>query len=80
MASITVSARQLRGRFDAAHERTGVPKAAFQFRDLRARASTDKADTSSDILQAQRQLGRSSVVMTETYTRKRKGERVTPTK
>jgi len=75
-----LSKGQLRSRFDAARARACVPKAAFQFRDLRAKAGTDKADASADIRQAQRQLGHSSVVMTETYTRKRKGDRVTPTK
>lgn len=75
-----LSKGQLRSRFDAARARAGVEKAAFQFRDLRAKAGTDKADASADIRQAQRQLGHSSVVMTETYTRKRKGDRVTPTK
>lgn len=39
---------------------------AFQYRDLRAKAGTDKADTSSDTRQAQPQLVHSSVVMTET--------------
>ncbi|WP_447782361.1 tyrosine-type recombinase/integrase [Stenotrophomonas riyadhensis] len=75
-----LSKGQLRSRFDAARARAGVEKSAFQFRDLRAKAGTDKADASADIRQAQRQLGHSSVVMTETYTRKRKGDRVTPTK
>jgi len=36
-----LSKGQLRGRFDAARERAGVTKAAFQFRDLRAKAGTD---------------------------------------
>ncbi|QDY50455.1 tyrosine-type recombinase/integrase [Stenotrophomonas maltophilia] len=75
-----LSKGQLRSRFDAARARAGVAKGAFQFRDLRAKAGTDKADAAADIRQAQRQLGHSSVVMTETYTRKRKGDRVTPTK
>lgn len=51
----------------------------YQFRDLRAKAATDKAE-SSDIRQAQVQLGHSSVTMTETYVRNRKGQKVTPTK
>lgn len=75
-----LSKGQLRSRFDAARARAGVAKGAFQFRDLRAKAGTDKADAAADIRQAQRQLGHSSVVMTRTYTRKRKGDRVTPTK
>lgn len=49
---------------------------AFQFRDLRAKAGTDKAD--ADGLQAaQRQLGHKSIRMTEHYVRL--GDRVTPT-
>lgn len=52
----------------------------IQFRDLRAKAGTDKADSSGDIRQAQQQLGHSSVVMTEHYVRKRLGAKVTPTR
>lgn len=49
---------------------------AFQFRDLRAKAGTDKAD--ADGLQAaQRQLGHKNIRMTEHYVRL--GDRVTPT-
>lgn len=69
-----------RGHFDKARELAGVDKEKFQFRDLRAKAGTDKADSSGDIRQAQRQLGHSSVTMTETYIRERKGSKVTPTK
>ena len=52
---------------------------AFQFRDLRAKAATDKADA-QDMRQAQRQLGHASVVMTEAYVRARRGDKVTPTR
>jgi len=52
---------------------------AFQFRDLRAKAGTDKADA-TDIRAAQRQLGHNSVKTTEIYVRSRVGEKVTPTK
>ena len=52
---------------------------AFQFRDLRAKAGTDKAD-STDIREAQRQLGHNSIKTTEIYLRARVGERVKPTK
>ena len=55
----------LRYRFDAARVRSGV---TFQFRDLRAKAATDKAEA-QDMRQAQRQLGHASVVMTEAYVR-----------
>lgn len=52
----------------------------IQFRDLRAKAGTDKTDSAGDIRQAQQQLGHSSVVMTEHYVRKRRGAKVTPTR
>lgn len=52
----------------------------IQFRDLRAKAGTDKADSAGDIRQAQQQLGHSSVVMTEHYVRNRRGTKVTPTR
>lgn len=50
----------------------------FQFRDLRAKAGTDKADSTS-LDEAKRQLGHTNVKMTEKYVRARKGEKVTPT-
>ena len=52
---------------------------AIQFRDLRAKAGTDKADA-TDIRSAQQQLGHKSIKTTETYVRSRMGERVKPTK
>lgn len=52
----------------------------LQFRDLRAKAGTDKADSSGDARQAQKQLGHASVVMTEHYLRNRRGQKVTPTR
>ncbi len=69
----------LRYRFDKARRLAGVPKAEFQFRDLRAKAGTDKTE-STDIRQAQQQLGHSSVTMTEHYVRNRRGAKVTPTR
>ena len=69
----------LRLHFDNAREAAGVDKGKFQFRDLRAKAATDKTE-SSDIRQAQKQLGHSTVTMTEHYVRGRRGEKVSPTK
>lgn len=46
-----------------------------QFRDLRAKAGTDKTESAGDIRQAQAQLGHTSVVMTEHYVRERRGPR-----
>ena len=51
-----------------------------QFRDIRAKAGTDKADASGNIRDAQAQLGHGSVVMTEHYVRNRRGSKVTPTR
>ncbi|WP_397448198.1 tyrosine-type recombinase/integrase [Pseudomonas sp. NA-150] len=70
----------LRNRFDDARTAAGIDKAAFQFRDLRAKAGTDKAESSGDIVMARDQLGHTSVVMTEKYVRDRKGKKVTPTR
>ncbi|KAK6697585.1 hypothetical protein SNK04_013969 [Fusarium graminearum] len=70
----------LRYRFDKARERAGIPKDQFQFRDLRAKAGTDKADSAGDIRQAQQQLGHQSVTTTEIYVRKRRGALTSPTK
>lgn len=63
------------GKACAAANITGL-----QFRDLRAKAGTDKADRTGDARQAQRQLGHASIVMTEHYLRNRKGQKVTPTR
>jgi integrase len=69
-----------RFRFDRARRAAGVDKDLFQFRDLRAKAGTDKTEISGDIRAAQKQLGHSSVTMTEHYVRERKGDKVGPTK
>ncbi|HDS1132811.1 tyrosine-type recombinase/integrase [Stenotrophomonas maltophilia] len=70
----------LRYRFDKAREAAGITKGEFQFRDLRAKAGTDKADSAKDIREAQAQLGHSSVTTTEIYVRKRRGAKATPTR
>lgn len=57
-----------------------VAPASFQFRDLRAKAGTDKTDSSGDIRQAQAQLGHANVTMTEHYVRRRRGAKTTPTR
>ncbi|WP_413787330.1 hypothetical protein [Pseudomonas sp. P5_152] len=64
----------LRGGFDLAREKAGIDKAQFQMRDLRAKAATDKAGSSGDILQARDQLGHTTVVMTEHYNRTERGK------
>lgn len=76
----------LRSRFDKA--RTRAAKAnpalkaeieAFQFRDLRAKAGTDKAE-SGGMRAAQMQLGHSTMKMSEHYVRNRRGDKTSPTK
>ncbi|WP_240792085.1 tyrosine-type recombinase/integrase [Stenotrophomonas sp. ASS1] len=70
----------LRYRFDRARETAGIAKGEFQFRDLRAKAGTDKTDSAKDIREAQHQLGHSSVTTTEIYVRKKRGSKATPTR
>lgn len=70
----------LRRRFDIARAAAGVDKKLFKLMDLRAKAGTDKAESSGDIMQARDQLGHTTVTMTEHYVRNRKGKRVTPTR
>lgn len=78
----------LRYRFDKAREAAAKDAAnteaaarirALQFRDLRAKAATDKADL-QDLAQAQALLGHTKRDMTEHYVRKRKGAKVAPVK
>ncbi|WP_349631974.1 tyrosine-type recombinase/integrase [Burkholderia glumae] len=68
----------LRFRFDRARDAAGIGKQEFQFRDLRAKAGTDK-EAISDLREAQSLLGHGSVAMTEHYIRNR-GVQVKPTK
>jgi integrase len=70
----------LRKRFDDAREAAGIEKADFQMRDLRAKAATDKEESTGNIRAARDQLGHTTVGMTEQYIRMRKGMKVTPTK
>jgi integrase len=51
----------------------------FQFRDLRAKAASDKAE-SETMRDAQLQLGHSSMAMTEQYVRQRRGQKASPTR
>lgn len=72
-----IGLKALQHRFQRARDLARLPH--IQFRDLRAKAGTDKADSAGDIRQAQAQLGHATVTMTEHYVRKRKGSKVTPT-
>ncbi|CAE6839529.1 hypothetical protein LMG22931_07182 [Paraburkholderia nemoris] len=69
-----------RFRFDRARLAARVGKELFQFRDLRAKAGTDKAESSGNIQAAQLQLGHKSLKITAHYVRERKGDKVGPTK
>jgi integrase len=76
----------LRSAFDRArtaakeaHPSMAKEIAAFQFRDLRAKAGTDKEE-SGGMEAAQAQLGHSTPTMTAHYVRHRRGKLVTPTK
>ncbi|WP_313043067.1 tyrosine-type recombinase/integrase [Pseudomonas sp.] len=75
-----MTASMLRGRFDAARMKAGIEKSAFQMRDLRAKAATDKEESTGSIRDARDQLGHTTVGMTEQYIRRRKGLKVLPTK
>lgn len=75
-----LTACALRGHFDRARELAGIDKKSFQFRDLRAKAATDTTEHTGDIRQAQKQLGHTTITMTEHYIKSRKGEKVKPTR
>lgn len=63
----------------AAHPEMQEAIKQFQFRDLRAKAATDKEEKHG-IAAAQDQLGHSTPTMTQHYVRHRKGKLVTPTR
>lgn len=75
-----ITLRTLQSHFHRARSAAGIAPKEFQFRDLRGKAGTDKAESSGDIRQAQKQLGHSNITMTEHYIRGRKGDKTTPTK
>ncbi len=66
-------------QFQKAREQAGISKEAFQMRDLRAKAATDKEETMG-IKDAQNQLGHASEAMTKHYVRNRRGKLVNPTR
>lgn len=68
-----------RERAIAAHPELAAAIQQFQFRDLRAKAGTDKAEA-TDIRSAQKQLGHASITTTEIYLRNRRGDKSAPTK
>ena len=62
-SGLSLSKHMLRDRFDAAREAAGIPKAEFQFRDLRATATT-ALDEAVGICEAQALLGHTTERMT----------------
>ncbi len=74
-----LTAEALRFRFDAARKAAGISRQDFQFRDLRAKAGTDKEEREG-MAAARDQLGHTDEKMTQRYVRHRKGKLVTPTK
>lgn len=82
----------LRGRFEKARrlaakaaDESGASDLAteirtFQFRDLRAKAGSDKAEETGSMIEAQKLLGHSAASTTETYVRHRRGALVKPTR
>jgi integrase len=81
-----ISQNALRLRFEDAREKAARLNPsisenikAFQFRDLRAKAGSDKAE-SGDMREAQLQLGHGSMAMTEHYVRARRGQKTSPTR
>jgi integrase len=70
---LAMTKAKLRSRFEKARLEAGVTGKDYQFRDLRAKAATDLRD-SVNIEASQALLGHSSVVMTEHYTRSRRGK------
>lgn len=79
-AGQSLNLRTLQSQFAAARDKAGISPETFQFRDLRSKAATDKTESSGDIRQAQKQLGHTTISMTEHYVRGRRGEKVKPTK
>ena len=67
----------LRDRFDAARDAAGIPKAQFQFRDLRSTAATT-VDDDGGIRHAQALLGHTTEGMTAQYIRHKVGKKVKP--
>lgn len=87
-----LSMQMLRGRFekarriaaeaadgDGAHDMAQEIR-NFQFRDLRAKAGSDKAEATGSLLEAQKMLGHSAASTTEIYVRHRRGALVRPTR
>ena len=60
-----LTASALRGHFDRAREARRNWQKIFQFRDLRAKAATGTIELTGDIRETQKQLGHTTIAMTE---------------
>jgi integrase len=74
-----VSRRTVAAWLRDVRKETGIDPESFQFRDLRAKAGTDKEDTQG-MSAAKDQLGHTSEKMTAHYVRHRLGKKVGPTR
>lgn len=72
-----VSQHYIRTLWVDARNKSKLP-AELQFRDLRAKAVSDKEDATGNIREAQALAGHTTVAMTEVYSRKRRGKKVRP--
>ncbi|WP_246182341.1 tyrosine-type recombinase/integrase [Pandoraea capi] len=76
-----IGLKSIQAMFVEARSAAGLSRGKdYQFRDLRAKAGTDKAEDAKDIRAAQLQLGHTSVTTTERYMRNRRGAKVEPTR
>ena len=82
----SISQNALRLRFDKRQDKAIKQNPAiakdvkhFQFRDLRAKTASDKAE-SETMRDTHLQLGRSSMAITGQYVRQRRGLKVSPTR
>jgi len=73
-----ISVRWLSALWKRARLAAGIEQ-DIQFRDLRAKAVSDKEEA-VDIRAAQALAGHSSIAMTEHYSRKRRGQKIDPTR
>lgn len=71
------TASMMRNDFDQARAAAGIEKAAFQIRDLRAKAATE-ADDADGTKVAQGLLGHATEAMTADYIRHKVGKKVKP--
>ncbi len=72
-----ISQHWVRTMWVKARKEAGLP-AELQFRDLRAKAVSDREDQTGNIRDAQALAGHTTVGMTEDYSRKRRGKKVRP--